>query len=80
MPPRLTGISDLKGDFAWGPVSFTLTGQMTVGADGMPEGKVDLSARRWRDLFDLLVKAGVIPAKNAPTVQPSDHSIAALFG
>jgi len=80
VPPRLTGISDLKGDFAWGPVSFTLSGQMTVGADGMAEGKVDLSARRWRELFDLLVKAGVIPAKNAPTVQRLLESLAAQSG
>ena len=53
---------------------------MTVGADGMAEGKVDLSARRWRELFDLLVKAGVIPAKNAPTVQRLLESLAAQSG
>ncbi len=58
--PRLTALRALDMSFIWGPVSLAAKGDLSVGADGFPTGKVSLTVRGWRDLLGLLVAAGAL--------------------
>lgn len=67
--PRLTALRALDLAFIWGPVSLTAKGDLSVGADGVPTGKISLTVRGWRDLLSLFVTAGALTPDMAGTLE-----------
>lgn len=65
--PQLTALSVKEGVFNWGTLNATAVGDLTV-VGGMPEGKLELAVRGWRDLVPLAVNAGAIKPEIATTV------------
>jgi hypothetical protein len=51
----------------WGATVLTAAGRLEVGADGLPEGRIQLSAEEWRPLLGLAVAAGWVAPELAPT-------------
>lgn len=67
--PRLTALRALDLSFIWGPVSLTAKGDLSVGVDRFPTGKVSVTVRGWRDLLSLLVTAGALTPDMASTLE-----------
>lgn len=68
-PPRLTDLAIKDAHFVWGPVRLSAKGGVTVGADGLPEGRVQIEAKDWRAVVDLAVGLGLLRPEIAPTVR-----------
>lgn len=66
---RVTGLSVRMARLIWGKTVIDAKGEVTIGADGVPEGRLTISAQGWRDVLTLLTQAGVIRAEIAPTVE-----------
>lgn len=64
--PRLDGFSIRSAAFNWGDLQASAKGDVIV-INGMPEGRIDLSVRGWRDLVTLGVNTGAISPEVAPT-------------
>ena len=65
--PQLTALSVKEAGFTWGSLQASASGDLTV-VNGMPEGRIALSVRGWRDLVPLAVTMGAIQPGVAPTV------------
>ncbi|MBS0563030.1 MAG: DUF2125 domain-containing protein [Proteobacteria bacterium] len=79
-PASLKAVRDIAGHFGWGPVQLDLKGDLTVDANREARGKLDISARNWRELFRLAVGSGIIPAKNAPQIEKLLEGLASQSG
>lgn len=65
--PDLTALTIKQAQFNWGTLQASAKGDLTV-VNGMPEGRIALSVRGWRDLVPLAVNTGAIKPDVAPTV------------
>lgn len=74
--PRLTALRALDVSFIWGPVSLAAKGDLSVGADGFPTGRIGLTIRGWHDLLDVLVSAGVLTTDLAGNLENGLAAIA----
>lgn len=52
----------------WGALDLTAKGSVKPDAQGLAEGKIDLSLKGWRNLGPALVALGLIPPTNGVTV------------
>lgn len=57
--PTSIDLTDLSA--RWGDVLFRAAGEVTVDADGYPEGKVTVRAEEWRKMLDMAVASGLLP-------------------
>ncbi|OYX42226.1 MAG: hypothetical protein B7Z02_13015 [Rhodobacterales bacterium 32-67-9] len=64
----------------WGPVKLAGKGALTIGADGTPEGRLDLSVENWRAALKLVTALGLVRTETAPTVERALESLALLGG
>ena len=78
--PQLTHlrIDDLTA--SWGDLGLVVTGELAVGADGTPAGKLDIRAAHWRGLLDLLERAGLLPPGNRRMVETALAFVSAGSG
>lgn len=73
---QLTAIRDIAADLRWGETAVTLRGAVVIGAGGLPEGRITVTAREWRPLLASLTEAGAIRAEVAPTVRNMAEALA----
>lgn len=73
---RVTAIRAIAGDLRWGNIAVSLRGAVTIGAAGLPEGQITLTATEWRRLLAALTEAGAIRAEVAPTVARMAEALA----
>ena len=45
----------------WGPMALRLSTELTIDAQGIPDGDVALRAENWRDMLGVIERAGVLP-------------------
>lgn len=64
----------------WGQLELQLAGQLEVDAEGLPEGAVMVKARNWREILQLGVQAGALPAGLAATLEDGLSLLAGLSG
>jgi hypothetical protein len=77
--PLLTALTIRQGQFNWGSLQAYASGDLTVVA-GVPEGRIDLSVRGWRDLVALMLNTGAIKPEIAPTALTLIEAYAAMSG
>ncbi|WP_102226146.1 DUF2125 domain-containing protein [Acidimangrovimonas sediminis] len=65
--PRATALALTDTRLDWGPVKATANGKLTVGANGVPEGRITLSVTHWQPLIDIAEAQGLIKPGVAPT-------------
>lgn len=66
--------------FAWGPVRLDGAGRLEIGADGLAEGRIDLTAQNWRPILALLVAGGAVKPEIAPTIEDALSRLALAGG
>ncbi|MFM2356415.1 MAG: hypothetical protein RLZZ528_2151, partial [Pseudomonadota bacterium] len=65
--PRITAIALRQARLAFGLPALAATGELTVSPEGYPEGRLDLTATRWREVLPALAALGLIRAELLPT-------------
>ena len=80
VPPRITTLSVRSLELDWGRLALRGTGDLRIGADGTPEGTIQLRLANWRDLPPLLVALGLIAAAEAPALTRTMGQLALLSG
>jgi hypothetical protein len=63
--PRPTALRIDAGRIDWGPLQLTAEGQIAPGADGLAEGRIELSITGWREAIPLAVAAGLFSEQAA---------------
>ncbi|MGL4319419.1 MAG: DUF2125 domain-containing protein [Paracoccaceae bacterium] len=79
-PPQITAFSLSPATLQWGDVLATATGSIAANADGLAEGRIDVTIKGWRKLIPALVATGAITPNVAPTVEGFLNAIAAQGG
>lgn len=69
-----------QASLEWGEVRLGLAGSIRVDADGYPVGKLDVTARQWRELLAMAQRSGAIGAEMAGAVESALGLVAALGG
>ena len=64
----------------WGQLRLDLSGGIIANADGLAEGRFDITVQNWRDLIPALVAAGALKPEVAPTITGLLAAIAAQGG
>lgn len=65
---RLQSLDVSEAELFWGRIDLAATGSLSLGPDGTPEGRIDLSARNWAELVEFAAGNGLIDPRTAPTV------------
>lgn len=74
--PALQSISVREVQLDWGEVSLSGLGDLAIGADGRPEGRILLTLSDWPRAIELAVAAGFIRPEIAPTWQAAAETLA----
>ncbi len=59
---RVTEIEIVDARLVWGDLYLTASGTLSIGADGLPTGNLDVYAENWREMVEIGVNIGLIPA------------------
>ncbi|RMA44070.1 DUF2125 domain-containing protein [Rhodophyticola porphyridii] len=78
--PGITRIdlADLSAN--WGDLSLRLAGSMDVDAEGYPTGEISVRAQNWREMVEMGVNAGAIPAETRGGIERVLALVAGLSG
>lgn len=78
--PQITDIDlrDLSAN--WGDITFRAAGELKVDRAGWPTGQITLRAVEWRQLLDMALAAGLVPAESEDTLERALGFLAALSG
>ncbi len=64
----------------WGQLDLQLAGELTVGDGGQPRGQITVKAKNWREILQLAVSSGAIPASLGDTLEDALGLVASLSG
>ncbi len=78
--PQPTRFDITLAEAKWGELELKLAGAFDVDANGVPEGKVTVKAVNWRDMIQLGVANGVVPADIAQTAESMLSGLARASG
>ncbi len=71
-------LTDLQA--SWGRLDLRAAGRLAIDPRGVPEGEITIRATNWRDLLQVLVASGALPAILAPAVARALDLLAGLAG
>ncbi len=78
--PQPTRIDLRELRASWGRLDLRAAGEVTVAADGTPEGTVAVKAENWREILELAVASGALPERLASTVERGLEALAGASG
>ncbi|WP_168193158.1 DUF2125 domain-containing protein [Rhodophyticola sp. CCM32] len=78
--PGITRIDLADLSAHWGRLSLRLAGEMEVDADGYPTGEIAVRAQNWREMVEMAVNTGAIPAETRGGVERVLALVAGLSG
>ncbi len=78
--PHLTGLRVKEGSLLWGDLTIAAQGEIAANADGLAEGRIDITIKGWRKAIPLAVTLGLIQPNVAPTVEGMLNAMALQTG
>jgi hypothetical protein len=78
--PHLTGLRVKEGTVLWGDLTVAASGEIAANADGLAEGRIEISIKGWRKALPLAVTMGLIKPEVAPTVEGMLNAMALQTG
>jgi hypothetical protein len=78
--PRLTGLRVKEGTVLWGDLTIAAQGEIAANAEGLAEGRIDITIKGWRKAIPLAVTLGLIKPNVAPTVEGMLNAMALQTG
>ncbi len=76
--PRALDLRRLKA--SWGQLELEAAGELTVDAEGIPTGEIQVRAVNWREMVAIGVEAGLIPEEVAGSLESGLELLAAVAG
>ena len=67
--PLVTAVTLNSLDLTWGDLRLTGRGTLDVDARGIPTGQLDMTAKGWEAVVDLLAATGVIAPQSVQTIR-----------
>lgn len=77
---RITGLDLTEATVFWGKVDASASGSLAIDADGVPEGRITLTARNWEPILTFAADRGLIDPRTAPTLAAMLTQLAAASG
>lgn len=78
--PQPTSLEIRKLRAEWGEMLLEAAGDLSVDADGIPEGSVTVRAVNWREMLEVARAGGWLPEDFLPTVERGLEVLAGLSG
>ena len=78
--PQVVELSITQAKATWGEMLFRATGDITVNERGQMSGELQISAKNWREMLQVAVSTGAIPAEMAGAAEFGLGLIARLNG
>jgi hypothetical protein len=72
----LVGLDLRQAEAVWGPVRLAARGDLVVGPDGVPQGRITLSVTGWAEVIALATAAGAVTPDVAPTLVTMGETLA----
>lgn len=66
--PRLTGARIDALDVDWGEAALAASGEVDIGADGIPTGEIPVELRNWPGALEAVATLGMLPAPQAAAI------------
>lgn len=67
--PQITALDLAELNAVWGGLILRAAGEITVDADGVPDGRLAIRAENWQEMVAMAVRAGLIPEQMRGTVE-----------
>jgi len=77
-PPEVTDVTIKTIRFDWGDMELSLSGTLKADDLGYAEGTLDLHAANWREVFQLLVKLGLVEPAWEGALAPLSKDVAGV--
>lgn len=78
--PQPTAIKVKLAEARWGDLELAAAGEVSVDAQGRPDGRIVIKARNWRDILRLAVAAGALPQGLANQMETGLGVLSGLSG
>lgn len=78
--PQVTQIDLNSAQATWGTLDLRASGSVSIDADGLPTGRITITATNWRDMLAMAVAAGLVRDTVAQTVERGLGILAGLSG
>ena len=78
--PQITALDLGLLQATWGKLDLRAAGQVSVDANGTPEGEITIKATNWREILQILVDSGALPQGLLPAAEATGERLAALSG
>lgn len=78
--PDITSLSIKDARGSWGELHLRAKGDLAVDTTGHPNGEVAIKAQNWREMLNLAVNAGAMPAEAARAAELGLGFLATLSG
>lgn len=78
--PQVTSLDLKLAEMKWGGIHLQAAGQLQVDANGLPTGEIGVRATNWRELLQIAVSTGALPADLAPAVETGLSLLASISG
>ena len=78
--PQITALH-LKGlQATWGNLDLRAAGKLSVNGAGVPSGKITVKAKNWRDMLQIGIDTGAVPANISDTLESALEFLAGMSG
>lgn len=78
--PQITSLDLKLAEMKWGGIHLQAAGQLEIDANGIPTGEIGMRATNWRELLQIAVDTGALPADLAPAAETGLSLLAGLSG
>ncbi|MGR3662657.1 MAG: DUF2125 domain-containing protein [Paracoccaceae bacterium] len=78
--PQITKIDLTEMRASWGDIDIRAAGELQVDAQGMPTGEITVKAKNWRDILNIAIETGAIPASMTMIVTRALQVMAEMAG
>ena len=78
--PQVTALTLKEAQASWGGLALSVTGAIRADDRGRAEGEMTVNARKWRDMVDAAIAAGVLAPSLGNTVKSGVGLVARLSG
>lgn len=78
--PQITRVELGEMTASWGAMLFRAAGEVDVDGDGVPTGEIAVRAENWREMVELAVNGGALPAQLQGSVEGVLGMVAGLSG
>jgi len=78
--PQITFLDLKELQANWGNLDLWAAGELAVDSQGIPDGKITIRAKNWRDMLRIGIDTGVVPANISKTLEQALEILAGMSG